>query len=222
MIGFDYTAETVAENVAVDEWLLTHCATEQWPMTLRCWIPNHVGVVVGYGNRIDKEVNQLACDMDGVPIIRRCSGGGAVVVGPGCLCYALVGSICNQSEWATIHGVTNWVMGHMQRMLHDVLGLQVDCRGTSDLVINGLKISGNAQRRIRNAVLFHGTFLCQFNLETVSRYLHHPSREPAYRDGRPHHLFVSNLQVDPFQLKKGMMAWFGATEDGQFAIPVMK
>ena len=47
-------------------------------------------MVVGYANQVEVEVNVPACTARGIPILRRCSGGGTVVQGPGCLNYAVV------------------------------------------------------------------------------------------------------------------------------------
>ena len=37
-----------------------------------------------------KDVDEPACRADGVPVLRRASGGGTVLLGPGCLCFSLV------------------------------------------------------------------------------------------------------------------------------------
>ena len=46
-------------------------------------------VVVGRSSRLDEEVHLDACRAAGVPVLRRPSGGAAIVSGPGCLMYAL-------------------------------------------------------------------------------------------------------------------------------------
>ncbi|NDD67072.1 hypothetical protein EBZ35_05425, partial [bacterium] len=160
IIGVGWGCETLAEHVQADECLLRMAADGQWPMALRCWEPPSIGVVMGYGNHPDREVNMPRCAQDGIPVLRRCSGGGAVVLGPGCLCYTLVGSSREIPSWDTIGGVTAWVMGQLRDMLCQFWGISVSIQGTSDLVWQDRKISGNAQRRLREYVLFHGTLLC--------------------------------------------------------------
>src|SRR5688572_6131078 len=90
MRWLDLTFPTPAENLACDEALLDLCEAGFADEVLRFWeSPTHF-VVVGYGNKVDSEVEVAACRADGIPILRRCTGGGTVLQGPGCLNYSLV------------------------------------------------------------------------------------------------------------------------------------
>jgi lipoate-protein ligase A len=81
-------------------------------------------------------------------------------------------------------------------------------RGDTDLAIDERKISGNAQRRGRNALLFHGTFLHAVDTELLETLLPLPSREPDYRRGRRHRDFVASAAFDPTSLKTALRrAW---------------
>src|SRR5690349_1163395 len=91
MISFlDLTLATPGENLACDEALLEQCESGDAPGVLRFWEPAGYFVVVGYANHIRREVNEAACAAEGIPVLRRCSGGGTVLQGPGCLNYSLV------------------------------------------------------------------------------------------------------------------------------------
>ena len=82
----DLTLPTPQENLALDEALLDW-AEESDPNgeLLRLWESPQPIVVVGRSSRVRQEVHQAACADCGIPILRRSSGGAAVVVGPGCL-----------------------------------------------------------------------------------------------------------------------------------------
>src|SRR6516225_6073909 len=86
----DLTLPTPAENLACDEALLEECEDHGGPGILRFWQPSQYFVVVGYGNKVAAEVNTEYCEGQGIPVLRRCSGGGTVLQGPGCLNYSLV------------------------------------------------------------------------------------------------------------------------------------
>ena len=86
----DLTLPTPEENLACDEALLDGCDDGDGPEVLRFWEPQKHFVVVGYSNRVESEVNVAACSELGIPILRRCSGGGTVLQGPGCLDYSLI------------------------------------------------------------------------------------------------------------------------------------
>ena len=68
-------------------------------------------------------------------------------------------------------------------------------RGHTDLAIGDRKFSGNAQRRKRRAVLFHGSFLLNFDVAMIERTLRLPSKQPGYRADRGHSEFLTNLNI---------------------------
>ncbi|MBL9128943.1 MAG: hypothetical protein JNL97_14940 [Verrucomicrobiales bacterium] len=189
---------TTEEDLACDEALLDACEAGE-PGTekgvLRFYAATSPSVVVGYGNRIATEVNVSACDAAGVPILRRSSGGGTVVLGPGCLAYALVLPIDAAPSLASVTGTNRWIMERHRSALETACGRAVSVRGHTDLTLGELKFSGNAQRRRQRAVLFHGTLLLAMDLERVATWLPLPSVEPDYRRGRGHAAFLINFPV---------------------------
>src|SRR5881397_1676977 len=86
----DLSFPTPEENLACDEALLDWCEAGNGPEVLRFWEPKQHFVVVGYSNRVGREANVEACRERRIPILRRCSGGGTILQGPGCLNYALI------------------------------------------------------------------------------------------------------------------------------------
>src|SRR5438105_15370663 len=87
----DLTLDTPAENVAIDEALLLTAESGDAPEeVLRIWEPHQYFVVLGSSSRIATEVNLEYCEAEGIQIVRRTSGGAAIVAGPGCLMYSLV------------------------------------------------------------------------------------------------------------------------------------
>ena len=86
----DLTLPTPKENLACDESLLEACENESGGETLRVWSPKDYFVVLGYSNRIEEEVHTAFCEKNKLPVLRRVSGGGTVLQGPGCLNYSLI------------------------------------------------------------------------------------------------------------------------------------
>jgi lipoate-protein ligase A len=149
-------------------------------------------VVVGRSRPIADDVVKEACQEDGVRILRRFSGGGTVVLGPGCLNYAVVLSLVSCPALADVAGSFRIILGRIVAAL-DVPGLAI--AGRTDLVLGGLKVSGNAQRRGRRALIQHGTLLYDFDPGLASRYLREPTRQPAYRAARSHSDFIGNFRL---------------------------
>src|SRR5205809_7353466 len=93
----DLTFADPAPNLACDEALIDFCeANAGGEEVLRVWEPTNYFVVLGYSNKISVEVDVEDCRARAIPILRRCSGGGAVLPGGGCLNYTLV--IKNERE----------------------------------------------------------------------------------------------------------------------------
>ncbi len=133
----DLTLPTAAENLALDEALLEAAEAAGRPMeTLRFWEPAEPAVVVGRSSRLGDEVFLDACRAHGVPVLRRSSGGAAIVTGPGCLMYALVLSYEKRPELRPLGSAHRFVLGRIAAALES-LRPGVHCAGTSDLAIGG-------------------------------------------------------------------------------------
>lgn len=190
----DRTLPDLAANLAYDAALLAAVEADPQQAALRIWELPTCAVIVGKSNDIDREVNVGACEADAVPILRRESGGGAVALGPCCLCFSLALPIPAEHADIGISGVTRAVMQRLAAALCSP-SQPVVAAGISDLAIGDRKFSGNSQRWKKRAFLHHGTILYDFDLPRISRYLKHPSREPDYRRGRSHVEFVANLPL---------------------------
>ena len=209
MMYLDLTLPTPAENLACDEALLDH-SEQTGAETLRVWEPSEYFVVVGYANKVEVEVNRQKCDEEQIPILRRCSGGGAVVQGPGCLNYSLALNFSGNSLLQTITQANRYVMEGHRDLLQMYLKTSIDIEGHTDLAIAGIKFSGNAQRRKKNSLLFHGTFLLNFKIPVIAELLKMPSHQPSYRNNRTHDNFVANLQRPAEELKNLLRCGWGA------------
>ena len=253
MRHLDLTLPSPAENLACDEALLDWCESGEGAECLRFWESPEPFVVVGYANKVATEVNVAACEARKIPILRRCSGGGTVVQGPGCLNYTLVLPITKDGPLHSIPVANQFIM-RRNRAAFEPAGRVTPCappdgwseaadepaplrfgaaspargdacptirgqrtarpvnaiavRGHTDLAIGGRKFSGNSQRRRKHFLLFHGTFLLNFDLALISELLRMPSTEPDYRENRKHADFLTNINISAEKVKSAMQkAW---------------
>ncbi|MGH7886724.1 MAG: lipoate--protein ligase family protein [Candidatus Binatia bacterium] len=201
-----------ARNLACDEALL-----ELFEMKhiddglLRLWQPESYFVVLGHSNRWRAEANVPACVAAGIPILRRVSGGGTVLQGPGCFNYSLLLD-GKKHDVKNIQAGFRYVLDRHRQLFADLSSYDVRIDGISDLTVAGRKFSGNAQYRKSRYVLVHGTFLVNFNLSMIDRCLHLPAKQPAYRGNRPHLDFITNLGVDADQIRSGLQKIWLATD----------
>ena len=226
----DLTFPTPEENLACDEALL-ECGDAGGPEVLRFWTPRHHCVVVGYSNSVEREVHVEACRKRNVPILRRCTGGGTVLQGPGCLNFSLILRMDSHPALQTVIGTNRFVMERNRAALENLLvrsnrhgealfskseignrKSEISVRGHTDLARGDRKFSGNAQRRRHRAVLFHGTILLNLDLSLVGELLPMPSKHPDYRHNRDHAEFLMNLGMPEQEMKDVLRRSWKAAE----------
>ena len=207
----DLTLPCPAENLACDEALLDEAEQHRGPGVLRLWESATHFVVLGYANKVNEEVDAAACRAQGIPILRRCSGGGTVLQGPSCLNYSLVLGIDENPALHSITATNRFVMERNARALAALLDRPVTVEGHTDLATGQLKFSGNAQRRRRRWLLFHGTFLLDFDLGLLETLLLPPPRQPEYRRQRSHREFLTQLALPAESVKSALREAWGAT-----------
>ncbi len=205
MLSFlDKTFATPEENIAYDEELLSLCDRGASDETFRFWESSTYFVVLGRADNEKTEVKSDECKKNLIPILRRSSGGGTVLQGPGCLNYSLIAKIDDNKHYQNITRTNSFIMQKHKEALQSILNEPIEIKGFTDLVWRNKKFSGNAQKRGRNALLFHGTFLYGMNIELIERYLLLPTKTPAYRNSASHTEFLTNLPLSPEVIKDGL------------------
>jgi lipoate-protein ligase A len=205
----DLTLSAVEYNLALDEALLLEAEAGEGGEVLRTWEWRQPAVVLGAGCRLAEDVDEAACADDGVPILRRSSGGGTVLLGEGCLLYTLVLRFDRSGALAAIQSSYSYILDRVGRALGASGPVPA---GVSDLALAGRKCSGNAQQRKRDYLLHHGTLLYAFDVRNVGRYLRSPKRAPEYRAGREHADFLVNLESSAADLKRRLQSAWQANE----------
>jgi lipoate-protein ligase A len=207
----DLTLSSPEENIALDEALLLAAESGDGGEILRFWEWPTPAVVLGSGGKIAEDVDEASCNADEVPILRRASGGGTVLLGGGCLVYTLILSYERDPELTDIRRSYRFILGRIAQALGENVG-PIEEAGISDLVFAGRKFSGTAQQRKRSYLLHHGTLLYDMDLSLIPRYLREPPQQPEYRGGRSHLAFVGNLPLHRDEIKERLRRIWGADE----------
>ena len=160
---------------------------------VRVFMPHDVRVVIGRGQDPEREIDIDRCRADGIPIHRRLSGGGAVVLAPGMVVVALR-LPPGGHDADRIFGAVNAVLAPA---VQDCCGVLPRCRGHGDLAVTDRdgqerKILGASLRQNAQLAAYLGVFLVADAVPLMA-YLKHPSREPGYRAGRDHAAFCTHL-----------------------------
>ena len=189
----DVSFASSLENLRFDDFLLGL----DYPLPIiRVWESDRVFVVMGRGSD-EGEVLWENCICDGVPVLRRSSGGGIVLQGKGCLNYTVCLPIDFVPECKSISGAFLFVLSAVKSALESLLSnkVNIDIKGTSDICIGDKKFSGNAQRRARGKFYVHGTVLYDMDLSLISRYIALPEVQPKYRMNREHSEFLCQYPI---------------------------
>lgn len=147
-------------NLAFEEYVLYNCLEGDW---LILW-QNDNTIVIGQNQNTEAEINRAFVEANGIHVVRRATGGGAVYHDLGNLNYSFITDRCQQES--------------MERFTRPVvealrgLGLNAEASGRNDILIDGKKVSGTAQRIHRNRILHHGTLLFDSDPEKIAGALH--------------------------------------------------
>src|SRR5262245_60023618 len=109
----DQILPTLDANLALDEALLLTAEAGEGGEWLRFWEWSEYAVILGAGGSVALDVNEAACRADGVPIHRRSSGGGTVLLGRGCLLFSLILSFQRANELADVTASYRWILGRI-------------------------------------------------------------------------------------------------------------
>ncbi|HEX6290757.1 MAG TPA: lipoate--protein ligase family protein [Herpetosiphonaceae bacterium] len=178
-----------AENMAIDQAITDLYAAEQVP-TLRFYRWTPACLSLGLGQRLERDVDQAACAELGIDIVRRPTGGRAILHDQE-VTYSLVaasddplvyaGSIV-QSYRAISHALC---AGLAQLGIAPELAPAPSARSAKsaacfdlpsdyEITLSGRKLVGSAQARQQGAVLQHGSILLHADAEAWTRALKLP------------------------------------------------
>lgn len=203
----DFSFTRPEENLAFDEILLEMAENGRGEETLRVWESGAPFVVLGVSQVLRQEVYEQNCLADRVAIMRRCSAGGCVLQGPGCLNYTLVLAHDQHPDIKTIRGSYCYILDAVCAALAD-RGIVAKHKGVSDIAVRGRKISGNAQKRRRRHILHHGTFLYTLDTDRIAKYLREPAERPQYRGARDHKGFLAAVDLPSSEIKRALCEAF--------------
>lgn len=149
-------------NLAFEEYVLARRTVGDY---LLLW-QNDSTVVIGQNQNAEEEVNQAFAEKHGIRVVRRTTGGGAVYHDLGNLNYSFVTDAGDGAE-LTMERFTRPVVKALRG-----LGLRAEASGRNDILVEGRKVSGTAQRLLNGRILHHGTLLFDADSGMAAGALH--------------------------------------------------
>ena len=147
-------------NLAAEEYLLKNFAEDVFML----W-QSESAIVVGKHQNALAEINHRYVDGNGIKVARRLSGGGTVFHDPGNLNFTFIKNV-DRIDQVNFKVFTQPIVEVMKK-----LGLEAYTTGRNDLLLDGKKISGNAEHVYKKRVLHHGTLLFDSHLDKLRNAL---------------------------------------------------
>ncbi len=147
--------------LAAEEYLLKNSTDDIFML----W-QSHDTVVLGKHQNALGEINYRFIREKNITVARRISGGGTVFHDSGNVNFCYIKNVSSPSE-ISFKMFTKPVVEALSR-----LGIEATTSGRNDLLVNGLKISGNAEHVYKNRVLHHGTLLYNSDLENLGQAIY--------------------------------------------------
>ena len=188
-------------NLAIEEYLLRHVRVDE-PLLL--FYINEPAVIIGRNQNTIEEIDPDFIEANGVHVVRRLSGGGAVYHDLGNLNFSFVTN--GRSQLHNFAEFTQPVIAVLQS-----LGVEAELRGRSDIFADGKKISGNAQYASGERMFSHGTLLFDSNLENLLKALNPRQVKIESNAVRSIRNFVTNIRellavdMDIFRFREALL-----------------
>jgi lipoate-protein ligase A len=144
--------------LAAEEYLLKNFSDDIFML----W-QSEKAVVVGKHQNLLGEINYPFVRENNIALCRRISGGGTVFHDSGNVNFSFIKNVKSPAE-ISFKQFTAPVVEALAK-----LGVSATNSGRNDLLIDGLKISGNAEHVYKNRVLHHGTLLFNSDLKNLGQ-----------------------------------------------------
>ena len=149
-------------NLAIEEYLLRNLKIDE---DILLFYINEPSIIIGRNQNTLEEINLPYVEKHNIHVVRRLSGGGAVYHDLGNLNFSFI----NNSGKEDLHNFKKFT-APVIRFLNK-LGVSASLSGRNDILVDGLKISGNAQYITGKRMVSHGTLLYNSDLSHVSEAL---------------------------------------------------
>lgn len=145
-------------NLATEEYLLKNTEHDVFMLYI-----NAPSIIIGKHQNALSEINLDYVEQNNLKVVRRLSGGGTVYHDLGNLNYAWI-MHGEQGKIVDFDKYTDDILAFLQS-----LNLQVIRNKNNDLLIDGKKISGNAEHVFKNKLIHHGTLLFSSELDKLNQ-----------------------------------------------------
>jgi lipoate---protein ligase len=146
-------------NLAIEEYALKNLDIDQESYLL--FYINEPSIIIGKNQNTIEEINTEYVEKNGIHVVRRLSGGGAVYHDLGNLNFSFI----TKDDGDSFHNFRKFTEPVVEALKK--MGVAAELSGRNDLTAEGRKISGNAQFATRGRMFSHGTLLFDSEIDSV-------------------------------------------------------
>ncbi|WP_077325010.1 lipoate--protein ligase [Virgibacillus siamensis] len=145
-------------NLALEEYVLQNFGEKD---TYLLFYINKPSIIIGRNQNTIEEINTNYVDENGIKVVRRLSGGGAVYHDEGNLNFSFI----TKDDGESFQNFAKFTKPMVEALNN--LGVPAELQGRNDLAANGRKISGNAMFSTKGRMFSHGTLMLDSEIENV-------------------------------------------------------
>ncbi|CAH0160195.1 lipoate--protein ligase [Peribacillus simplex] len=145
-------------NLAIEEYALKHLNIDE---TYLLFYINRPSIIIGRNQNTIEEINADYVDGNGITVVRRLSGGGAVYHDLGNLNFSFI----TRDDGDSFHNFKKFTQPVVETL--EKLGIHAELSGRNDILAEGKKISGNAMFSTKGRMFSHGTLLFQSVMDHI-------------------------------------------------------
>ena len=149
-------------NLAMEEYVLKNMPKDD---SYFLFYINRPSIIIGKNQNTIEEVNQSYIDEQGIDVVRRISGGGAVYHDTGNLNFSFV----TDDDGNSLHNFQKFTEPIVEALKS--LGVDANLSGRNDIQVGEAKISGNAMVKVKDRMFSHGTLMLNSELDEVQNAL---------------------------------------------------
>ncbi|MGP4106614.1 lipoate--protein ligase [Virgibacillus sp. L01] len=145
-------------NLALEEYVLQNFGEQD---TYLLFYINNPSIIIGRNQNSIEEINTNYVDENGIKVVRRLSGGGAVYHDEGNLNFSFI----TKDDGESFQNFAKFTQPMVEAL--NKLGVPAELQGRNDLAADGRKISGNAMFSTKGRMFSHGTLMFNSEIENV-------------------------------------------------------
>lgn len=145
-------------NLAIEEYVLRNLDVNE---SYLLFYINEPSIIIGKNQNTAEEINTEYVEENGIKVVRRLSGGGAVYHDLGNLNFSFI----TKDDGESFHNFQKFTEPVVKALKK--LGINAELSGRNDILAEGKKISGNAMFSTRGRMFSHGTLMFDVNVDDV-------------------------------------------------------